>query len=175
MKKTYFLIIVILTIMTINLMPFFKKSSINSEDLMHFSATFILPYNYKLWLVDKNGKIFDLIQCSSEFKKVPVIKIPKDFIDEINGVVSQDILKFIPDKVPSIIYEINLKDNSFVLLNNAKIYFEDIGKLAVYFENLKVWYKYTNVNEVYYIKDDMLVKVRWNNGKMGTSYIYRHW
>jgi hypothetical protein len=160
MKKYYFLVILILTILIINFMIVFKKGPAYSEDLTQLSATFILPYNYKLWLVDRNGKIFDLIQCTSEFKNVPVIKIPRDFIDEINGIIKEGIFKFIPENIPSIIFEINFEDNSFKLLNNAKIYYEDISKLAIYFENLKVWYKYTNFNEIYYIKDDMLVKVR---------------
>lgn len=163
-KRTYFLIILVLTILIFNTTLVIRKSPKVSEDLNNSVSSFILPYNFRLWLVDRNGKIFDLIQCTSQFKEVPIIRIPNDFIDEINGIIAQDILKFIPKEIPKIVYEINFMDNSFILLNNAKIYFEDIEKLAVYFENLKIWYKYTNVNEVYYIKDDMLVKVRWNNG-----------
>ncbi|WP_073071712.1 DUF4894 domain-containing protein [Thermosipho atlanticus] len=160
MKKTYFLTVLFVLFIILNSTFFLEKKFEEPSFEKYSSATFILPYKNKLWMVNNEGKIFDLIQSISEFQKTPILKIPKDFIDEKSGTISLAILKYIPQKVPTIVYEINLEDNSFILLNNAKIFFEDIEKLAIYFENIKILYKYTESNAIYYIKDDMLIKVR---------------
>ncbi|MBO8160367.1 MAG: DUF4894 domain-containing protein [Thermosipho sp. (in: Bacteria)] len=162
MKKAAFLVIIVLIILLVNTVVFIKLNKnifkINTDS--HFSPAFILPYKNKLWLMNRNGQIFGLIQDLSDFRELPVLRIPDDFIDEINGKVNLNLLKYLPENIPSIVYEINFFDNSIVLLNNSKVYFEDVDKLVVYFEKLKILYKYMESDVIYYIKDDMLVKVR---------------
>ncbi|ANQ54188.1 hypothetical protein XJ44_07085 [Thermosipho affectus] len=139
---------------------YYPKSNLNYVEESNNVPRFILPYEDNLWIVSSNGKIIDIVDNYKVFSSLPVIVIPIDEIDYFRGKVSEKYLKNLSFGIPNFVYEINFVENYMVLNNNSKVFFNENFDFKVYFEKLKIVYKYIEPNEVYYFSNDRLIKAR---------------
>ncbi|MBT1247568.1 hypothetical protein XO09_07180 [Thermosipho sp. 1223] len=142
------------------LLFYYPKGNLNYVEESNNVPRFILPYEDNLWIVSSNGKIIDIVDNYKVFSSLPVIVIPIDEIDYFRGKVSEKYLKNISFGIPNFVYEINFVENYMVLNNNSKVFFNENFDFKVYFEKLKIVYKYIEPNEVYYFSNDRLIKAR---------------
>ncbi|ABR31122.1 hypothetical protein SU69_06450 [Thermosipho melanesiensis] len=156
-RKIVFLWIITFFIIFIS---FFTNNQKIHKKNIDYPPMFILPYEGNLWIVSENGKIIDVVDDYNVIVTLPVFVIPEDYVDFFSGTINEKFLKKIPIKVPNFIFEINFVENYMVLNNNSKVFFNEYFDFQMYFEKLKIVYKYIEPNKIYFFSNDKLVKVR---------------
>ncbi len=120
-----------------------------SENLYWFS----IYYKKRVWLVDKNVKIYDVLQEDELDSSFFVTGLD---IDEENGTVSANSISLIPKDIPNIVFEINIKEKYISTVNSSIIYLTNIEDVENCINVLKTIGQYLDSGKRFIFKNGKL-------------------
>jgi len=117
---------------------------------------FMVYYNNRYWLVNKNGKIYDVYQ---DYTDSQLITSP--FVSGINvnyetGELDKKALALIPKDIPKIIFEINLNEKYITTTKSAIIYLTDVDDIIACSSILRTVGEYLDSGKIFLFKNGKL-------------------
>ncbi|MFN4223688.1 MAG: hypothetical protein ACK4E1_02605 [Fervidobacterium nodosum] len=117
---------------------------------------FSIYYKKRVWFVDKNAKIYNVLPEDDLNSSFFVTGLD---IDEENGTVSASLISLIPKDIPDIVFEINLKEKYISTVNSSVIYLTNIEDIENCINILKTIGQYLDSGKRFIFKSGKLYSI----------------
>ncbi len=156
------LIVIIFYIILLLFSTYHAKASttnkISAESIQTY--WFSIFYSERFWKVDTDGRIYD-IYPNDDIAVLPAGPFVTGLdVDVIKGRVISPFLKYLPSRIPSGVFEINLKEKYIITKNSAVVYITDISDIQSCVNTLALMWYYMDSNKIYLFKNGRIYRIK---------------
>ncbi|MGC9771460.1 hypothetical protein [Fervidobacterium islandicum] len=143
-------------------------SSYNLKSYKTFSITteqpstywFSISYDGRFWKVNTAGRIYDIYPDDGKSLLEAAPFVTGFNIDLIQGKIDSPFLKYLPQKIPTGVFEINLKEKYIVTRNSSIVYITDIIDIQSCLNTLALAWQYMDPKKVYLFKNGKIYTIK---------------